>query len=435
MVKDIKLGRTKLEELHEVFKISKDDLESRKARLFPTGNSEQEVSTTSIFLASLSAVKEYRQFLLSNIGINKVKIKTAQVHVYTEMCDNGKTDRPDGLIIVTSGVRTPIIEWACFVEAKVGNNLIDQKQIDRYIDFGKSIGIDNLLSISNQLVPTPFDSPVSTKKKVQLYHWSWTYLKVMALYLVRNGVIEDEDHHFILKELRRFMDAHRNLKNFIDMGATWKEDVSHILTMPETQKVPNKIVDSITSVYSQEEKDLSLQLTDNSNYFIELLIKKDRLAQISTDIAESRYLTSTYSINSDKKNIFDVEVNFKNQSITCTYKMAIDKGKAQAQTTRLLHFLEGVAVPDDILIKAVYPRNRTKSEQAEIAYSKLLLDKEESAPYSLLDKNLGDEVKYFEIKMRQVLHTRDFQGKKNFIVKLEDLASTFVSQVITSFNK
>lgn len=435
MIKRIKSGVTKLEDLHEVFGVSKEELENKKAKLFPTGMSDKENSTTSIFLATLGATKEFRQYLFSSINVNKINGKTSKLHVYTELPSEDSKNRPDGLAIITSGVKTPVIEYAAFFETKVGSNCIEQDQIDRYINFAKDKGIENIITISNQLVPTPFDSPVSTKKKINLFHWSWPYIKVMSSYLIRCNMIEDEDHTYILSELRRYMDSHKNISHFKDMGDQWKETVANIHATDPTVKLTKKLIDPVVESYSQEEKDLSLCLTDKSNYLVNLVVKKDRYQEITEMLDSTRVITSSYMIDSEKKNCFEVWVDFTRQAIQCIYKVEVHKGKSQAQTTKLLQMLEGVALGDDVLIKAVYQRNRVKKENAEIPYSQLMCDKEAGEPYSILDKNLGDEVKHFEIKMKRILGVRDFQGKRNFVSKLEETATSFVQQVITILNK
>lgn len=47
----------------------------------------------------------------------------------------------------------------------------------------------------------------------------------------------------------------------------------------------------------------------------------------------------------------------------------------------------------------------------------------------ILDKSFGDEVKYFEVKTKNLLG-RDFRSTKNFIVKLEAIAERFLEQVV-----
>ena len=60
------LIKTSFDELHSVFGYKTNfDFEKKKARLFPTTmKTNDEAATTSIFLSSLSAVKEYREELL-----------------------------------------------------------------------------------------------------------------------------------------------------------------------------------------------------------------------------------------------------------------------------------------------------------------------------------------------------------------------------------
>ncbi|WP_024850814.1 hypothetical protein [Hydrogenovibrio kuenenii] len=427
---------TPIDELHQVFKLSKEDFEAKKARLFPIGNSELEVPTTSIFLASLSAVKEFRMELLSKIGVTKINAKSAQIHVYREIFSESKLDRPDGLIVITSGVRSPIIEWISFVEAKVGNNLVDSDQVERYLSYGNEIGVKNIITISNQMVTTPYDTPVVTKRTgFDLYHWSWSYIKVIASYLIRTDQVADEDHVYILSELRRYLDSHRNVSHFDDMGSEWKAAVGQIQHMREDEKISSRLLTSVVSAYTQEEKDLSLHLTDSSKYFIELRLTKSKARddELSEMLNSYKCITSTYVIDYDRNSSFDIEVDFIRQAVNCVYKVEIDKGKAQAQTSKLLSILNGIAIADRILIKAVYPRNKVKLENPEVSVEQLSIEKEESELYSVLDKEIGDKVKYFELRTRKSLGARNFEGKRNFIVYLEEEAKTFVEQVIGAF--
>jgi hypothetical protein len=105
----IRLGKELFSDLHRFFNMEKNILESKKSRLFPSGNTMDENQTTSIFLASLQAVKEYREELLINIGVSKIKNRNIKLHVYTEVYNEAKTERIDGLIVLTSGKNNPVI--------------------------------------------------------------------------------------------------------------------------------------------------------------------------------------------------------------------------------------------------------------------------------------------------------------------------------------
>jgi hypothetical protein len=424
---------TNLEDLHEIFDISEEELSSKKARLFPIGNSENETSTVDIFLASLSGVKEYREYLFLQLGINKIKARNGNIHVYTEIQDGNKNNRPDGLVVITSGKTKPLIEWAGFIEAKIGDNQLESEQIERYIDFGKEIGITDIITISNALVTSPLDSPIKTRKKANLFHWSWTYLKVIASHLIKNDSIEDEDHVYILTELRRYMDSHRNLKNFINMGKSWKDNVATLSALREDDKIKKDILDEVVDALVQEEKDISLQLTDNSNYFVTLNNKKeDRSIEIANMLQNTKIVKSTYILDGNKKQSFDIEIDFIRQEIRCSTEITIENKKAQAQTTTLIKMFEKSAGNlENTYVYPLYPR-RKLDENNTISLSELINEKEKGSTfYSCLDKTKGDTLKSFIVRTTTKLG-KDFGGSKNFIVKLENNSEIFLDQVMSN---
>ncbi len=431
MIKKIDFGKTNLKDLYQVFKYTTyEELENKKARLFPSGNTDNEISTTSIFLASLSAVKEYREELFSEIGITKLKARNAVLHAYTEL-DNTKTgDRPDGLIVITSGKHNPIIEWAGFIESKVKDNVINEIQIEKYVDFAREIGINDIITISNYLVSCPQESPIKIKKRsFNLYHWSWVYLKVTGSRLINTDRIEDEDHIYILKELRRYFDAHKNLNNFVNMGKEWKDSVNKLRSYAPEQKIEKELLDNIVNSYKQEEKDISLQLTDKSTYHVQVISKENRAEEIEKMLQSKKIIISQFMLNKEKRNSFFIEVDFIRQRITCSTSITIDKGKAQAQTSTLIKKFEDIGASTHIIINAFYSRKKSKNNN--ISLSQLIEEKAQSEFYSILDRDMGDEVKTFEIKTEDSLG-KDFQSVKNFIIKLENTAYRFLSQVMVN---
>ena len=433
MIKKIEMGKTTLDELHQVFSITKETLENEKARLFPIGNTEQERPTVSIFLASLVAVKEYREELFLTLGVNKIRTRNVGINIYTEIDDGNKNNRPDALVVITSGKTTPIIEWACFIEAKIGDNILEDNQIDRYCDYAKEKGINEIITISNMLVTSPLNSPIKSKKRnFKFYHWSWAYLKVMASRLVNIDAIEDPDHKFILLELRKYFDEHKNLKNFINMGSEWKNSVMAVQSMDKTQKINSNILENLIISLMQEEKDISLQLTDKTPYLVELYAKNERINKIEEMLQNEKVLTSEYIINGNRQDNFYVEIDFTRQEIRCFTKFVIKKGKAQAQTTTLLKMLENNAgYTEKIFINAIYTRNKS-IEKDTISLSSLLDEKSNgSTYYSILDKSYGDTVKYFEIKTKDLLGKR-FQGNRTFIDDLEKIVERFIEQIMTN---
>jgi len=423
MPKKIKEGETPFSELCNVLDLSSDKLHSKKVRLFPIGHTESEVHTTSIFLSSLCAVKEYREELFTNINVTKIKNNNIQIHAYTEISNDSSEEKVDALIVITSGKFSPIIEWAAFIEVKVGKELIGQDQIDRYIIFAQKIGIKNIITISNELVTTPEDSPVRTNKKVKLFHWSWSYLVVTAGRLINNGAISDDDHVYILRELRLYFDQHKKVTAFTSMGVDWDDSTSRY----RTSKATNTDLTNIINALLQEEKDNGLQLTDKTGCHVELLSKENRREDFFKLLKDQKPIVSNYWINKDKKMTFSVEIDFMLRRVKCSTSIIITKGKAKAQTTNLINLLsKRGGISDQIEIEAKFPRKRNTSTAL---LSDLIQQKKDLKPYSILDNDLGDTVKCFEIELAKDLKSK-FNNRTQFIIHLEKYTLDFFNQVM-----
>ncbi len=423
MAKKIKEGETPFNELCNILELSPEKLYSKKVRLFPIGHTESEVHTTSIFLSSLCAVKEYREEIFSSINVNKIKNNNIQIHAYTEIKNETSEDRVDALIVITSGKFSPVIEWVSFVEVKVGKEIIDQNQIDRYIVFAKKLGIRNILTISNQLVTKPENSPVTTKTNIKLMHWSWPYLVVTAGRLINSNAIKDDDHVYILRELRLYFDSHKKVTAFTNMGTEWPEATSRL----RNEKASIKDLEDIVNAVLQEEKDNSFQLTDKTGHHIELVLKSSRRAEFINLLKANKPIVSTYCIDNDKKMKFSVEINFQKRSIKCSTTVVISKGKAVAQTTKLIKLLTKEAgISDQIEIEAKFPR---KQNTASALLSDLIYQRENNKPYVILDNDLGETVKCFEVELAKDFKTK-FHNKTQFIVEYEKYTLEFFNQVM-----
>lgn len=431
-INKIKFGTTNFEDLYQFFYDNEEKLYSRKSRLFPNGNTNNETSTTSIFLASLSAVKEYREELFSQIGSDEVKraikLKTVEVHTYTELSDDTTGDTPDGLIVITSG-KKPIIEWACFVESKVDNNSIKEAQIERYINFARKIGINSIITISNHLVTSPKDSHIKTSKRAfKLYHWSWTYLKITALRLANIIGCDDEDHQYILQELGRYFDNHTNINDFDNMGQDWKDSVDKIRNYSPKQKINQKLLNNIVNSYKQEEKDISLQLTGNTKFYVELYTKKkNRTKEIEKMLQSSKTIQTDFIIDGNKDNLFSIKVDFIRQTITCYTYITINKGKHVGQTSTLIKMFEDIGATEHMIVKAIYKYNKYLDKNTSL--DDLIKEKKLSKHYSILNNEFGDHVKYFEIKTEV---PQDFKSVKKFIGVLEHNAKRFLEQIMAN---
>ncbi len=424
-----------LSELHQIFGFeSEDELEKYKARLFPIGKTTDENQTTSIFLSTLSAVKEFREDLLLQIGVKKITNRNMSLHTYIEIPSINKEDRPDGLIVLTSGLHNPVVVWVALVESKIGNMDIQSEQIDRYIQLGKELEINNIITLSNQLVSSPFETPaenINKKYKFNLFHWSWISLHVTAGRLLNcDGGVEDEDHVYILNEFRRYLKSHSGIKNYTGMEKNWKD-----ITIDFMEKSNKTLVDEIIKSYKQEEKDICLHLTEDTGYYVKLkLASKLREVLMKETLEKNKTICSPFYLDGDINASFVLEINFITRKISCLTRCKITDNniKAKAQTTRLLNcFMTDITSEDEIIIGAIYPkRSSLNSDYATL--SQLLNDKEEGF-YRIVNKDYGDTIKEFEIKITDDLG-KDFHRPQVIVSRLENLAKVFLEKVVLVVN-
>src|SRR5215218_7247910 len=146
----------------------------QEARLLPTvglrGQEEQEKRATSSLLAVMHAVREFGHALIGDLGAPKGRIST-----YTELQlrdAQGNRCIPDGAIVAERGRKL----WRCLVEVKTGRAPLRSDQVERYLDWARDNDFDAVLTISNEITPSPQDAPLSVDgrklKRVKLYHLS-----------------------------------------------------------------------------------------------------------------------------------------------------------------------------------------------------------------------------------------------------------------------
>ncbi|MBE0494209.1 MAG: hypothetical protein IBX48_07685, partial [Thiomicrospira sp.] len=278
-------------------------------------------------------------------------------------------------------------------------------------------------------------SPFTTRKRnFNLYHWSWTYLKVSAKRLVRAGVIQDSDHEFILKELRRYFDGHSKLTNFTNMGGKeWKEAVQKCRDTGRDAKLPKACTDVLVKAYKQEEKDIALQLTDNNTKGCHIRldgIKDDREEELLKMLSKDRIVETSLIINQNKNWKFGIRVDFYKLEIECFTNVVIEKGKAQAQTTSLLSLMQNAGYTSQILVNAYYARNKTPNLDS-ISLQNLIEEKNSKmiSTYSTVNKDMGEEVKYFQLKTKDLLGA-EFMAPIKFVQRIEDIAERFLEHVM-----
>lgn len=198
------------------------------ARLIPvsgiSSDTEAEQRATSALLAVISIVRPFSKSLLSPYGASKAGAAKVQAFIEPSFKSNGKTVRPDGMLTVTYGSNKP---WTALVEVKTGSSKLSPDQINSYIEVARSDGYDCVLTISNEIAPSPGVHPtcglnVKSNSRVLVHHVSWTKILSEAVVEKTHRGVEDVEQAWILGELIRYLNhPNSGAMSFDDMGTNW----------------------------------------------------------------------------------------------------------------------------------------------------------------------------------------------------------------------
>ncbi len=132
--------------------------------------------------------------------------------------------RPDGLIRVEF---RKSIAFEALVEVKTARNRLNAEQINEYLELAKAEDIGTVITISNEIAPSPGVHPTSGLKvrsnsKTQVQHLSWAMILAEAVKEHTHRGIEDPEQAWILNELIRYLTHEKSgVLHFDDMGDNW----------------------------------------------------------------------------------------------------------------------------------------------------------------------------------------------------------------------
>ncbi len=358
--------------------------------------------------------------------------------------------RFDGLAIVVGGNK---IKDACIFEMKYGNAKIEGEQIEKYIKMALQLGIDKIVSISNQFVTNPTDYPVSVKVdkkwKGQLYHLSWSYVVYFAdILLQKNGTdIADVDQHNIMNEVKEYLNHCGGVNDFDSMKTfskgVWGDVVRDLASVGVLKKDFEEDRKEIVRSWIQEEKDLSLKLSKRLSGKKATAVKiKTKYKQLSERIEnETKQLKDTRSLFS----IFDIEdavsplkimVNFNSKQIITSMMISVpsdktSKGKIgfirkyikKAQERNYEGKFNRIQDNSECVI---IPKVKTKNKDVEKYSIKKILDDAIEIPK--YDFNTVEIIMTYELE-------KNIYSQNKFIKELEDNVLDYYSVLMQYFEK
>lgn len=418
-----KLVGLKKEEFDEFVK--EGQIIVQPSRLIPTHKTGDEMALTSIFLSTLRLVKEYRNDLFKEIKFPK----SGKAYYYTEASfpDINKR-RIDGLIIVVS---KGVITDAVFFEMKNKSNQIDKEQIEAYIDISKQLKVTKLVTVSNEFVPSPTDSPIEVKvpKSISLFHFSWTYLMTMGQILLfkNDHNIEDEDQVEIMSEtLHYFENPVSGTAGYTQMSGGWKA-VSEAIRAQQPLKQSDDLVAEAVNSWYQEEKDMALLLSRKLGVLVKTDTKsKESLKKDVKRLVQDNYVSSSLSV---KGAVSDVKViaEFERRNVSMDVKLIppLDKGN-KAKITWIGKQLENCKkkAPElfDSLYKDIWIEVNIKFARENIKLKLSDLDQ-------LTELIVGKDIQAFHVVLIQGFGA-GFASNKKFVSLIEAMVLDYYEAIV-----
>lgn len=397
-----------------------------EARLIPTsgisGAQEQENRATSALLAVMSAVPEFSKALLSPLGAPG---RAPETYIEVPFDLAGKKVIPDGLIRVTRGSKT----WTALVEVKTGKNELQAEQLDGYLDVARSQGYDALITISNEVPSLPGAHPTNVDKrklrKVQIHHWSWSYVLSTAIVQKEHRGISDPDQAWILGELIRYLEHDRSgALEFDDMGASWVAIRDSVAA--GTLRANDKTAPEVIARFDALLQYLALRLGRRLGIDVSQVVDRKSVANPAAHVADRMNDLAGSGVISGALRIPNavgplvVTADLRANVVTC--HVEIDAPREGRQTTRVNWLLRQLRdAPADIRVESFAVRSRSGS--AEL----LAAARENSA---LLAPDPTKDLRAFRVAMDKKAGSKRGSGRGSFIDSVVKNVDEFYAEVM-----
>jgi len=411
------------------------EIHLQPARLIPFYKPGNELALTSIFLSALRLVKEFRINISKAINLTR----SGKIHIFTEVeFLLFEKKRIDGLILIVRGKN---IVDAVIIEVKNKNVELNENQIAEYLNIAKEYNIPKLLTISNQFVSFPTQSPLSLKipKQVKLYHLSWSFILTIAHILLADNEnnIEDKDQIEIMKEIVDYFESKNSgVVGFTQMKPGWV-DIVNKANSGTSLKLNDISVEETVSSWLQEERDMALILSRE----LGLLVRsgqskfknnlKARIDHEKRELISKLSLQSILQIDGAASNVI-VRPNFdrRNIEMSVTLSPPLDR-KERAQITWIRNQIKICEKKNPELFEKL--RNDLMVD-INIKYSsepiRLPLEELEYA----FERISGREIKSFNILLIKYLG-RKFVSRSGFVNIIEKMLIEYYQGIVQYLKK
>jgi hypothetical protein len=294
------------------------------ARLIPAGaGTQRERFACSVLLASLRVVHPFARAFFDHLSW---KVGSwSEIRGYTEPVFKRQPEgiycRPDGLLILDTGKK----ERRAIVETKIGSAKIDIDQLVQYYRLAKANKVDAIITVSNELSADPTHLPYEVPKEIKnipIFHWSWSYLVMLAELLLREEEDFDEEQDYILREIIRYFDHESaGVSCNTTMCAEWSDIVERVLGASRLS-ANDTAVSSVVRCWHQQLASVCISRTRQFKFPVSLRLSKphwDQRTRLYDDVSEfveSNRLWATFEFPAPQIPV-ELVADASRRSITC----------------------------------------------------------------------------------------------------------------------
>lgn len=401
------------------------------ARLIPMYKLGDEMALTSAFLSSLGIIKEFRKQIFGAVGLPV----SGTLHCFTEIgFKEFENLRLDGLIVVEKAGK---VVDAAFLEMKNGNDELQAKQLESYFEIAKKVGVPRLITVSNQFVSHPSQSPVNVKppKAVEQYHLSWSYILTIAQLLLQDNDenIEDETQRIVMNEVVEYFQLPKSgINGFNQMKKGWKATVENITAGSTLRQKDPELIEAIES-WIQEEKDMALVLSRELGLLVqtgEKRFRNDYTARVAAEaknIVDKRRLRSKFKVDGAASDI-EVEADFGKRTLSMAIELdAPQDRQLRGQIGWLNQQLKRCAKKSEMTWQKIA---NEISIDVHIKYGGTeRIKASEEDRERLIENNKGKSLKGYSIVQVKDLG-KNFSNQKKYVQTAEEMLLNFYEAVV-----
>lgn len=332
---------------------------------------------------------------------------------------------PDGALVVERGKTG----WRSLVEVKTGSASLTSEQVSRYLDVARLHSFDAVVTISNDLTPSPEESPVVVDgrktRSVNLRHLSWWQILTEAIVQHRYHGIEDPDQAWILAELIAYLD-HENsgASGFQDMGDKWVKVRN--AARNGTLRASDSEVHEIASRWDQLVAYLCLSLSQDLGREVKPIRPRKQTTEQRREgtvkrLAESGTLDATLRVP-DAAGDLTLEADLRSRDMRTSVELnAPQEGRPKTRVTWLIRQLR--SAPDDVRVDVAFPNVRETTS--------LLLGVAREYPERLLSASDPKRPpRAFTITLSRPLGTKRGRGEASFVRETRRQAIDFYRDLV-----